>query len=166
MITRKAELLSESPIHLDSSSAVTVLSLRSSARRLAAQLKAKGTPLSLIMIDYLQLMQGSRRNPESRQTEIAEISRSLKGLAQDLKLPILALSQLNRSPEERGREGKPQLSHLRECVTGDTLVYLSDGSRVPISQLVGQTPEVWAMAPNGRIVAAKKDKAWFVGCRP
>jgi replicative DNA helicase len=114
MITRKAELLAESPIHLDSSSAVTILSLRSSARRLAAQLKVKGTPLALIMIDYLQLMQGSRRNPENRQTEIAEISRSLKGLAQDLNLPILALSQLNRSPEERGREGKPQLSHLRE----------------------------------------------------
>ncbi len=114
MITRKAEVLSDSPIYLDSSSAVSILTLRSSARRLASQLKAKGTPLALIIIDYLQLMQGSRKNPENRQTEISEISRSLKGLAQDLALPILALSQLNRSTEERGREGKPQLSNLRE----------------------------------------------------
>ncbi len=114
MITRKAEVLSESPIYLDSSSAVSIMSLRSSARRLASQLKAKGTPLSMIMIDYLQLMQGSRKNPENRQTEISEISRSLKGLAQDLRIPIVALSQLNRSTEERGREGKPQLSNLRE----------------------------------------------------
>ncbi|MBI1979354.1 MAG: replicative DNA helicase [Elusimicrobia bacterium] len=115
VITRKAELLSESPLYLDySSSAMSILTLRSAARRLASQLTAKGTPLSLIIIDYLQLMQGSRRNPESRQTEIAEISRSLKGLARDLNIPILALSQLNRSPEERGREGKPQLSDLRE----------------------------------------------------
>lgn len=114
MITRKAELLSESPIHLDSSSDISVFTIRSSARRLARRLKGKGTPLALIIIDYLQLMQGSRKNPESRQTEIAEISRSLKGLARDLNIPVLALSQLNRSPEERGREGKPQLSHLRE----------------------------------------------------
>jgi replicative DNA helicase len=113
-ITRKAEMLSESPIHMDDGSGLSILTLRSSARKLAAQLKKKGTPLSLIIIDYLQLMQGSRRNPESRQVEIAEISRSLKGLARDLGIPIIALSQLNRSTEERGRDGKPQLSDLRE----------------------------------------------------
>lgn len=115
IITRKAELLSEAPIYLDySNSAMSILTLRSSARRMAAQLASKATPLSLIIIDYLQLMQGSRKNPENRQNEIAEISRSLKGLARDLNVPIIALSQLNRSPEERGREGKPQLSDLRE----------------------------------------------------
>ncbi len=115
VLTRKAEVLSESPIYLDhSSSGVSIMTLRATARRLAAQLRSKGTPLGLIVIDYLQLMQGSRRTPESRQTEIAEISRSLKGLALDLKVPIIALSQLNRSTEEHGRDGKPQLSHLRE----------------------------------------------------
>jgi replicative DNA helicase len=115
MITRKAELLAESPIYLDySSSAISIMTLRSAARRLAIQLKNKGMPLQLIIIDYLQLMQGSRRSPESRQVEIAEISRSLKALARDLDVPIIALSQLNRSPEERGRDGKPQLSDLRE----------------------------------------------------
>ncbi|OGR84581.1 MAG: replicative DNA helicase [Elusimicrobia bacterium RIFCSPLOWO2_01_FULL_54_10] len=114
MITRKAEVLSDSPIHLDTSSELTVFNIRSATRRLARRLKAKGTPLALVIIDYLQLMSGSRKSPESRQTEIAEISRSLKGLARDLNVPVLALSQLNRSPEERGREGRPQLSHLRE----------------------------------------------------
>ena len=114
MITRKAELLSESPIHLDTSSDLSVFNIRAATRRLARKLSAKGTPLALVIIDYMQLMSGSRKNPESRQTEIAEISRSLKGLARDLNIPVLALSQLNRSPEERGREGKPQLSHLRE----------------------------------------------------
>ncbi len=115
IITRKAELLAEAPIYLDySSSAMSIMTLRSAARRLSVQLHAKGTPLAMIIIDYLQLMQGSRRNPESRQNEIAEISRSLKGLARDLNIPILALSQLNRSTEERGREGRPQLSDLRE----------------------------------------------------
>lgn len=115
VLTRKAETLSEAPIYLDhSSSAVSILTLRASARRLAAQLRSKGTPLGLIIIDYLQLMQGSKRNPESRQNEISEISRSLKQMALDLKVPIIALSQLNRSPEEHGRDGKPQLSHLRE----------------------------------------------------
>lgn len=114
-ITRKAELLSESPLYLDSRSGLSILTLRASIRRLATQLKAKNTPLGLIIIDYLQLMQGSRRNPESRQTEVAEISRSLKGLARDLNVPIVALSQLNRSPEEKGRDqGRPQLANLRE----------------------------------------------------
>jgi len=115
-ITRKAELLSEAPLFLDySSSAMSVMTLRAATRRLATSLKTKGTPLALVIIDYLQLMQGSgRRGSENRQAEIAEISRSLKGLARDLNVPIVALSQLNRSPEEKGREGKPQLSHLRE----------------------------------------------------
>lgn len=114
MITRKAELLSDSPIHIDDSSATSILTLRAAARRLATQLNSKKTPLALMIIDYMQLMQGSRPNPENRQNEIAEISRSLKGLARDLNIPIVALSQLNRSPEAGGREGKPQLSHLRE----------------------------------------------------
>lgn len=113
-ITRSAGELSEAPICLDDTSAVSILSLRAAARRLSTEYRNKGNPLALIIIDYLQLMQGSRKNPENRQQEISEISRSLKALARDLNIPIVALSQLNRSPEEKGREGKPQLSHLRE----------------------------------------------------
>ncbi len=115
VITRKVEQLLDAPIYLDySASAMSILTLRAAARRMATRLNAQGTPLALVIIDYLQLMAGSRRTPESRQTEIAEISRSLKAMARDLNIPIIALSQLNRAPEEKGREGRPQLSNLRE----------------------------------------------------
>ena len=67
----------------------------------------------MILVDYLQLMRGMGKI-ESRQQEISEISRSLKGLARDLRVPVIALSQLSRRPEEKGREGRPQLSDLRE----------------------------------------------------
>lgn len=116
-ITEAREKLYDSPIYLDHSvSAVSAMSLRASARRLSSQLKSKGAELGLIVIDYLQLMGGSgfTRRAESRQQEIAEISRSIKGLAIDLNLPILALSQLNRQVEDHGRSGRPRLSDLRE----------------------------------------------------
>jgi replicative DNA helicase len=67
----------------------------------------------MIVIDYLQLMRGDGRQ-ESRQQEISDISRGLKGLARELSVPVVALSQLNRKPEDKGREGRPQLSDLRE----------------------------------------------------
>ena len=67
----------------------------------------------MVAIDYLQLMRGDG-GQESRQQEISEISRGLKGLARELHVPVVALSQLNRKPEDKGREGRPQLSDLRE----------------------------------------------------
>ena len=87
--------------------------MRARARRLAAELSVKGTPLAMIVVDYLQLMRGMGK-VENRQQEISEISRNLKGLARDLRVPVVALSQLSRRPEEKGREGRPQLSDLRE----------------------------------------------------
>jgi replicative DNA helicase len=72
---------------------------------------------------------------------------------------------LSRAPEARS-DHRPQLSDLRECVTGDTLVCLTDGRRVPICSLVGQTPSVWAVTPEGRLTAAASDKVWKVGTRP
>jgi replicative DNA helicase len=112
-LTAAAGSLAESPIYIDDTSSLSVLEMRARARRLAAELAAKGTPLSLILVDYLQLMRGMGKM-ESRQQEISEISRSLKGLARDLQVPVIALSQLSRRPEEKGREGRPQLSDLRE----------------------------------------------------
>jgi len=112
-LTAAASSLSESPIYIDDTSSLSVLEMRARARRLAAELAAKGTPLSMILVDYLQLMRGMGKI-ESRQQEISEISRSLKGLARDLRVPVIALSQLSRRPEEKGREGRPQLSDLRE----------------------------------------------------
>lgn len=114
-LTTAAQKISESPIYIDDSSDVSVVELRARARRLATELEAKKTPLALILIDYIQIMRGSGRNAESRQLEVAEISRSLKGLARDLKVPVVALSQLSRKTEERGRkDNKPQLSDLRD----------------------------------------------------
>ena len=94
--------------------------------------------LDLIIVDYLQLMSGSSRRVESRQQEVSQISRELKALAKELNVPLIALSQLSRAPEAR-TDHRPQLADLRECVTGDTLVLLADGSRVPIERLVGTT---------------------------
>lgn len=112
-LTTVATKLSEAPIYIDDSSSLNVLELRARARRLATELKVQGKELSLVMIDYIQIMRGLGKT-ESRQQEMADISRSLKGLARDLNIPVVALSQLSRKPEEKGREGKPQLSDLRE----------------------------------------------------
>jgi len=105
-LTNGAGLLSEAKIYIDDTPAISVLELRSKARRLKAE-----HDLGLIVVDYLQLMQGS--NPESRQQEISEISRSLKALAKELNVPVIALSQLNRSLENR-TDKRPIMADLRE----------------------------------------------------
>lgn len=96
---------------IDDSAALSVLDVRARARRLAAEQPSE-KPLGLIIIDYLQLMQG-RGNPESRQLEVSDISRGLKALAKELNVPILALSQLSRAVESR-TDKHPLLSDLRE----------------------------------------------------
>ena len=106
-ITQAASVLSEAPIFIDDSPDLTALDVRAKARRLKMDNK-----LGLVIIDYLQLMQG-RRNTERRDLEISEISRSLKALAKELQVPVVALSQLNRKLEER-TDKRPKLSDLRE----------------------------------------------------
>ncbi len=105
-LTMGAGQLSEARIFIDDTPAISVLELRSKARRLKAE-----HGLGLIIVDYLQLMRGS--NTENRQQEISEISRSLKALAKELELPVIALSQLNRSLESR-TDKRPMMSDLRE----------------------------------------------------
>ncbi|MDQ1333534.1 MAG: replicative helicase [Thermodesulfobacteriota bacterium] len=102
-----ANRLSELPIFIDDSSAISVLGMKAKCRRLK-----KRTDLGLVIVDYMQLIQG-RSSAESRQLEMSEISRSLKGLAKDLNVPVIALSQLNRKVEDRPNK-KPQLADLRE----------------------------------------------------
>jgi len=104
-----ADRLSSAPIFIDDTAGITVMEMRSKARRLKIE-----HDLQLIIIDYLQLMQGSsKKGNENRQQEISEISRSLKGLARELGVPVIALSQLSRSVESR-QVKKPMLSDLRE----------------------------------------------------
>jgi len=100
------------PIYVDDTPGISVLELRAKARRLAARVP----DLSLLIIDYLQLMRGSGlRSGENRQQEVSEISRSLKALARELDVPIIALSQLSRGIEQRkGKNSRPVLSDLRE----------------------------------------------------
>ena len=103
-----AGTLANSPIFIDDSPALSILEVRSKARRLKKQ-----RDVQLIAVDYLQLLRSnSRRAQENRQIEIAEISAGLKALAKELDIPLLVLAQLNRGPENRG--GKPRLSDLRE----------------------------------------------------
>ncbi len=107
-LTTAAGLLSESQIYIDDTPAMTVLEMRSKARRLKAE-----SDVGLVIVDYLQLMRGLGRQ-ENRQQEISEISRSLKALAKELEVPVLALSQLSRAVETRGGDKRPILSDLRE----------------------------------------------------
>jgi replicative DNA helicase len=101
-------VLSEAPIFIDDSATANIMELRTKARRLKAE-----HGLELIIIDYLQLMEGRSKSSENRVQEVSEISRSLKALARELNVPVLALSQLSRAVESE-RPPIPKLSHLRE----------------------------------------------------
>ena len=106
-LTRATGMLSEAPIYIDDTPGLTVLEMRAKARRLKSE-----QDLGLIVVDYLQLMQG-KSSSENRAQEISDISRSLKAMAKELNVPVLALSQLNRSLENR-TDKRPQLADLRE----------------------------------------------------
>jgi len=110
-LTHALGRLNETPMFIDESPGLTAMEVRARARRLARQCK-DDKPLGLIVIDYLQLMSGSG-NGENRATELSDISRSLKGLAKELHVPVIALSQLNRSLEQRPNK-RPVMSDLRE----------------------------------------------------
>lgn len=107
-LSRELGPLCQAEIYIDDTPGVNVMELRSKCRKLKLEKRA----LDLIVVDYLQLMQSAGRRPENRQQEIAEISRSLKSLAKELDVPILALSQLSRSAEKDKEQ--PSLIHLRE----------------------------------------------------
>jgi len=106
-LTQSVNVMKDEPLFIDDSGGTTVTEMRAKCRRLKSKMD-----LGLVVIDHLQLMQGSRRN-DNRQQEIAEISRNLKLMAKDLNVPVLLLSQLNRNPESRSNN-KPALSDLRE----------------------------------------------------
>jgi replicative DNA helicase len=108
-LARAAGILSSAPVWIDDTPGMTLLEMRSKARRLKTE-----SGIGLVIVDYLQLMQGPS-NSESRQQEVSQISRGLKALAKELKVPVVALSQLSRAPEQRtGDNKRPQLSDLRE----------------------------------------------------
>ena len=104
--------LNTAPIWIDDQPGANVLEIRAKARRLQAELRSDGKELGMVLIDYMQLMSGTA-NSESRVQEVSQISRGLKALARELMVPVVALSQLSRGPEQR-TDKRPMLSDLRE----------------------------------------------------
>ncbi|MBO8137141.1 MAG: replicative DNA helicase [Desulfotomaculum sp.] len=148
-LTEVAGYLAEAPIYIDDTASISVREMRAKARRLQGE---KG--LGLIVIDYLQLMQGDRRT-ESRQQEIAEISRALKGLAKELNIPVVALSQLSRAVEQR-QDKRPIMSDLRESGSieqdADVVVFIyRDDYYNPESEKQGIAELIIAKQRNGPV---------------
>lgn len=153
-------VLAEAELFIDDTPGMSISEMRTKARRLMMEHQ-----IDFIIVDYLQLAHG--RTKDNRVQEVAEISQGLKNVARELRVPVLALSQLSRAVESRG-EKIPQLSDLREsgCVTGDTLVTLADSGReVPIADLVGkQGFRVWSVDQEAnKIVAATVSKVFSTG---
>ena len=111
-LTSAISLLKDKPLYIDDTPALSPTDMRSRARRIAREMDSQGKELGMIMVDYLQLMRAPGNN-EGRTAEISEISRALKGLAKELNCPVIALSQLNRSLEQRPNK-RPVNSDLRE----------------------------------------------------
>jgi replicative DNA helicase len=154
----------QAPIYIDDSPVVTVTDIRAKSRRLK---RKKG--LSLVVIDYLQLMESSSR--ENRQQEISEITRNLKNLARELEVPVIAVSQLNRSLETR-EDKRPRLSDLREsgCLTADTrLVRADTNQEITLGDLVSSGARdipVWSLDERYRLVPARLTNAFSSGVKP
>ncbi|MGZ6141729.1 MAG: replicative DNA helicase, partial [Myxococcales bacterium] len=125
-LAQAAGVLADANIHIDDTPAVSALELRAKCRRLYAKHENTDAPIRMIIIDYLQLMKGNERI-DSREQQISEISRSLKALAKELGIPVLALSQLNRSLEKRP-DKRPMMSDLRESGAieqdADTIMFI------------------------------------------
>ena len=164
LLVQATGVLSELPIFIDDTPAISALQLRTKARRIHAEYG-----LDLIVVDYLQLMTSDVR-VENRVQEVSYISRMLKSLARELDVPVLAVSQLSRAVEQR-TDKRPVLADLREsgCLTGDTLVQLADGRRMPIGQLAREGHPVQVMALNEqtwKLEPVEARKAWRVGIAP
>ncbi|MBD2100127.1 replicative DNA helicase [Leptolyngbya sp. FACHB-261] len=157
--------LSQFPLFIDDTPNPSVTEVRSKCRRLQAE---QGGALGMVILDYLQLMEGAGN--ENRVQELSRITRSLKALARELSVPVIALSQLSRGVEGRTNK-RPMLSDLREsgCLTGDSLVTLADtGVQVPIRELVGKSDfAVWALNESTlKLERALVSNAFSTGVKP
>ena len=157
--------LADAPIWIDDNPNLTIMEIRSKARRL----KSRVGDLGLIVVDYLQLMTG-RAGSESRQVEVSEISRGLKILARELSCPVLALSQLSRSLEQRA-DKRPMLADLREsgCVTADTQVTRADtGERVTMGELFERGERhvpIWTLDEHYRLARGELTHVFASGVK-
>ncbi|WP_123027514.1 replicative DNA helicase [Mycolicibacterium stellerae] len=160
-LARRMSEISEAPLYIDDSPNLTMMEIRAKARRLKQK-----ADLRLVVVDYMQLMTSGKK-VESRQQEVSEFSRSLKLLAKELELPVVAISQLNRGPEQR-TDKKPMLSDLREsgCLTANTRILRADnGAEVTFGELMrtGERPLVWSLDERKRMVARPMTNVFFSG---
>jgi replicative DNA helicase len=161
LLANAFDKLSQAPIYIDDTPTLNILQIRAMARRLDAEVG-----LGLLIIDYLQLIH-SYKSYESRVQEITDISRSLKALARELQIPVLAISQLSRAPEQRASQ-VPRLSDLREsgCLTGDTLILDAESGRyIPIKEIAEKKLKIKVLTINneGKIEIKKLVKAFYSG---
>ena len=158
--------LGDAPIFIDDSPTLDDLTMRLKARQARSR-----EGIEMIVLDYLQLMQGrSNSNDANRVQEVSAISRALKSIARELRIPVIAISQLSRAPEARP-DKRPILSDLREsgCVAGDTPVFLPDlGGCRPIGELAGVTGfRVLALDTETRLLEPRRvTNAFATGVRP
>jgi replicative DNA helicase len=150
-MARRMSEISEAPLFIDDSPNLTLMEIRAKARRLKQR-----NDLKLIILDYLQLMTSGRK-VESRQQEVSEFSRQIKLLAKELEVPVVAISQLNRGPEQR-TDKRPMLSDLREsgCLTGSTRLLRADtGAEVTFGELLASGEpgvQLWSFDERMRMV--------------
>ena len=157
--------VSDAPLFIDDSPNMSLMEIRAKCRRLKQRHNLK-----LVVIDYLQLMSSGKR-VESRQQEVSEFSRALKLLAKELEVPVIAISQLNRGPEQR-TDKRPQMSDLREsgCLTADTRVLRADtGAETTLGTLYAagaRDVPVWALDDTLRYVRRPMTRVFPTGVRP
>jgi len=160
-LARRMSEISEAPLYIDDSPNLTMMEIRAKARRLHQK-----ADLRLIVVDYMQLMTSGKKF-ESRQQEVSEFSRSLKLMAKELEVPVVAISQLNRGPEQR-TDKRPQVSDLREsgCLTANTRILRADnGSEITFGELMatGERPLVWSLDERKRMVARPMTNVFYSG---
>ena len=163
-LARRMSEVADAPLFIDDSPNMSMMEIRAKCRRLKQR-----NDLKFVIIDYLQLMSSPKR-VENRQQEVSEMSRSLKLLAKELDVPVIALSQLNRGPEQR-TDKKPLLSDLREsgCMTEDTALFRADtGAPVTFGELMrdgGEGVLVWSVDDQHKLVPAPITKVFPSGTK-
>ncbi|MGV9581864.1 replicative DNA helicase [Nocardia farcinica] len=160
-LARRMSEISEAPLFVDDSPNLTMMEIRAKARRLKQR-----HDLKLVVVDYLQLMTSGKK-VESRQQEVSDFSRNLKLLAKELEVPVVAISQLNRGPEQR-TDKRPMVSDLREsgCLPASTRILRADtGAESTLGELLasGEQPLVWSLDERMRMVARPMVKVFPSG---
>jgi replicative DNA helicase len=158
-LTSTMSIMQQAPLYIDDTAALTPTEVRARARRLTRECERKhGRGLGLIVVDYLQLMQSPSAGKENRATEVADISRSLKQLAKELKVPVVALSQLNRKVDDRPGK-KPVMSDLRESGAieqdADVIVFIARQEKQGLEE--GQTGGYEDAGPADIIIGKQRN---------